>query len=204
MMSTSPLISACTAVFGVGNHQPLDAIDLGDLAAGEARRRLGRAAGSRDSCGRRPCCRATHSSRTNMNGPEPIAVVIAVFGSSCASASRVMNSGFSDRPASPAPSPNGLLKRISNVSGPVATISFANCIIVTPAGMRFAKRRIDATASFAVTGLAVVELEPGAQLERPGEAVGAPRVALDHLRLAARACCPARTACRRSCSRDCW
>ena len=87
-----------------------------------------------------------------MNGPEPTAVVIAVFGSSIASASRVMNSGFSGPASVSSTSPNGLLSRISNVSAPVATISFVNCIIVTPAGMRLEKRRIDATASFAVTG----------------------------------------------------
>ena len=70
-----------------------------------------------------------------------------------------MKSGFSGPASVSSTSPNGLLRRISNVSGPVATISFVNCIIVTPAGMRFEKRRIDATTSLDVTGLAIVELE---------------------------------------------
>ena len=99
-----------------------------------------------------------------MKGPEPIAVVIAVFGSPSASASRVMNSGFSGPAKVSSTNPNGLLRRISKVSGPVATISFVNCIIVTPAGMRLEKRRIDATTSFAVTGWPSWNLSPGRSL----------------------------------------
>ena len=50
------------------------------------------------------------------------------------------------------------------MSGPVATTSFANCIMVTPAGMRFEKRRIDATTSFEVTGWPSWNLRPGRSL----------------------------------------
>ncbi len=49
--------------------------------------------------------------------------------------------------------PNGSLKRISKVSGPVATTSSANDIMVWPATIRAAQRLIEAAASAPSTGL---------------------------------------------------
>ena len=106
----------------------------------------------------------THSFCTMMYGPEPIAVVIAVLGSSIASCSRKTKSGFSGEPIASSTSPKGWLSRISNVSAPVVTISLVNAIIVTPVGMRLAQRWIESTASFDVTGVPSWNLSPGRSL----------------------------------------
>ena len=183
---------------------PLDAVDLHDLAA----RRPGRRLLARHVVGvlrrTRPCCPAPTPLSRILKGPEPIASVIFVNASVLATRSGMMNGTFEEGFASASSvSGNGFFSFSVKVLSSTAVQESVNSASFWPSASRLAQRSIEAMQSADSDRLAVVELEAVAQREGVGELVVAQGPLARPSAAGPRTSRSPRTACRRPCSRSC-
>ena len=185
----------------VGHDDPLDAIEIGDLAAGgEVGRLVARQVAVEARVDR---LRAGYPFVTH----EAIRAAADVFGDLLIRIGARHPLGHHEadavsrarRAAAGTAWSAGSAKRRSS-SARISAICAARR---WPKPSRLLQRLIEATQSIARTRLVVVEKQAVAQRERPGQLVVGDLVARQHLRLRLRVCRQGRTACPRSRSRGC-
>ena len=199
------MISAFTWVCGVGDPDPFDAVDLGDLAAGQARGRLGARLVLRvldvDRLLARLPLVLLEDEGAGAGGVGDLRVGIGVgdaLGHHEGHVGRRLAERFEHQAV-------GLLQHhLEGLGVGRARARSTTPISFWPIESLAPQRLIEATQSSAVTGLPSCHSRPSRRVKVQVSLSGETVPLVDHLRLDLRACRRARTACRRPCCRGGW